>query len=199
MIQKDSIRKTAVSFWSDEDNSFVVESSLFDNIIGVGETRGEAFKVFEEMLDDAYVEFQNDKVVGYKRGRPSKGRVNLHCQVQDLAREEIIKLAKKLGGISQGEAVEFLLLYYQCKSREAASNQSPQHEQDLDSRLENVEWIMTRAISNSLVMENEGTYNTKTKGSSKSAKFEIPPNVSASEFLAALVNVQKRKLPDVSK
>lgn len=199
MIKIDSIRKTAVSYWSEEDNAFVVESSLFDSILGVGETRVEAFKVFEEMLDETYGELQNDNAVGYKRGRPSKGRLDLHCQVQESARDEITKLAKKLGGISQGETVEFLLHYYQCKSKENYSNQSPQHDQDLDSRLENVEWIMTRAIANSLVMENEAAYNPKTRKSSNAAKFEIPPNVSASEFLAALVEAQKRKLPDVRK
>ena len=86
-----------------------------------------------------------------------------------------------------------------CKSKENYSNQPPQHDQDLDSRLENVEWIMTRAIANSLVMENEAAYNPKSKKSSNAAKFEIPPNVSASEFLAALVDAQKRKLPDVRK
>jgi predicted RNase H-like HicB family nuclease len=199
MIKKDAIRKTAVTYWSDEDNAFIVESPLFTNIAGVAETRAEAFSIFEDMLDTAYEHLKNDNVVGYKRGRPAKGGVDFHCQVQQPARDEITKLAKKLGGISQGETVEFLLHYYQCKSKENYSNQPPQHDQDLDSRLENVEWIMTRAIANSLVMENEAAYNPKSKKSSNAAKFEIPPNVSASEFLAALVETQKRKLPDVRK
>jgi hypothetical protein len=199
MIKKDAIRKTAVSYWNEEYGSFVVGSSLFSSTIGAAETRAEACQIFEELLDEAYEELEKDNVVGYKRGRPAKGGVDLHCQVQQSARDEITKLAKKLGGISQGETVEFLLHYYQCKSKENYSNQPPQHDQDMDSRLENVEWIMTRAIANSLVMENEAAYNPKTRKSANAANFENPPNVSASEFLAALVKTQKRKLPDVRK
>lgn len=199
MIKKDAIRKTAVSFWSEEDNSFVVESSRFTNIAGAGETRAEAYKVFEEMLDDTYEELEKDNVLGYKRGRPAKGGVDLHCQLQPDARDEITKLGKALGGLSQGETVEYLLHYFQCKSREKYSNHPPNHEQDVESRLENVEWIMTRAIENGLVKETENAYRPKSKSSSNSAKLEIPQNVSAAEFLAALVNVQKRKSGDVSK
>lgn len=199
MIKKDAIRKTAVSYWSAEDNAFIVASPLFNNIAGVGETRDEAISVFEDMLDASYEYLKNDNAVGYKRGRPAKGGVDLHCQLQPDARDEITKLGKALGGLSQGETVEYLLHYFQCKSRERYSNHPPNHEQDVESRLENVEWIMTRAIENGLVKETESAYRPKSKSSSNSARLEMPPNVSAAEFLAALVAVKKRKLPDVSK
>ncbi len=93
MIRKEAIRKTAVTYWSKDDECFVVESPLFDRVAGVGDTKDEAFKVFVELLDDAYEELEKDNVLGYKRGRPAKGGVNLHCQVRPSTKDTITELA----------------------------------------------------------------------------------------------------------
>ena len=38
MISKDTIKRTAGSRWSCEDDCFIVESPLFDRVIGTGES-----------------------------------------------------------------------------------------------------------------------------------------------------------------
>ena len=139
MIRKEAIRKTAVTYWSKDDDCFVVESPLFDRVAGVGDTKDEAFKVFVELLDDAYEELEKDNVLGYKRGRPAKGGVNLHCQVRPSTKDTITELAAKFGDISQGEMIDFLLFYFQRKTEEVEVVQSAQSTSALEKRLSLVE------------------------------------------------------------
>jgi predicted RNase H-like HicB family nuclease len=120
MISKDSIRRTAVCRWSDEDECFVVESPLFDRVIGTGYTAQEAQALFESMLDGAYAEIKAGNVIGYnKAGRPAKEGVQLNCRVKQHTHEGVAQLAKDLD-ISQGEVVDVLAFHYLNKP--AASN-----------------------------------------------------------------------------
>jgi len=114
-MKKDAIRKTAITYWSNEDDAYITQSPLFERVAGVGETKVEARNVFEELLDTAFAELEKDNVVGYKKGRPAKGYVNIHCQVPEEVKNELSSLGEKLG-ISQGEVIRYLLGFYQYKT-----------------------------------------------------------------------------------
>ena len=115
-MKKETIRKTAITYWSGEDDCYVTRSPLFDRVAGVGETRDEARTVFEELLDIAFAELEKDNVVGYKKGRPSKGYVNIHCQVPEETKEELSLLGEKFG-ISQGEVITYLMGFHEYKGQ----------------------------------------------------------------------------------
>ncbi len=53
-MHKQAIMNTAVCYWSEEDDCFVVESPLLEIIAGVGETREGALCNFERHIDTAY-------------------------------------------------------------------------------------------------------------------------------------------------
>lgn len=114
-MKKETIRKTAITYWSNEDDAYVTQSPLFERVAGVGETRDEARTVFEELLDIAYAELEKDNLVGYKKGRPAKGYVNIHCQVPEEVKNELSALGEKFG-ISQGEVITYLMGFYEYKS-----------------------------------------------------------------------------------
>lgn len=135
MLKKDSIRKTAITYWSDEDTAFVMESPLFDRIAGTGDSPAEAKAMFEEMLDDTYDDLARDRVAGYKRGRPAKGCVDFHCQIRPDTKEAIPRLAKKLG-ISQGEVVDVLVFSYLHQSN---SQLCAEESETIGRRLDKIE------------------------------------------------------------
>ncbi len=63
MIDLEAIRQAAVL--RREGADYVVESPLAELVMGVGDTPEEAWRIFNEILEDAYD--------NYKAGRPSKG------------------------------------------------------------------------------------------------------------------------------
>lgn len=67
------------------------------------------------MLDSAYQELLNDRVHGFKRGRPAKHGVELHVQIQPDTKHLIDKLRKEIG-ISQGEFIDLICFYYAKKA-----------------------------------------------------------------------------------
>lgn len=115
-MKKETIRKTAITYWSNEDDSYVTRSPLFDRVAGVGETKDEARSVFEEVLDTAFEELEKDNVVGYKKGRPAKGYVNIHCQVPEEVKDKLNRLGEKLG-ISQGEVITYLMGFLEYRGQ----------------------------------------------------------------------------------
>lgn len=112
MIKKESIRQTAICYWSKEDSSFVVESPLLPRTAGIGATPEFARKHFQGMLDGIYNHLATGKIHGYnKRGRPKKGGVQFHTQVRPKTKSYITELAKKLD-ISLGEVLDYLCVLH---------------------------------------------------------------------------------------
>jgi hypothetical protein len=110
-----SIVKTAVCSWSDEDECFVVKSSLFPRIIGTDESARGAWTMFRSMLDDAFDDIGQDRVAGYKKGRPARGGVNVHLQCRAETRDALAGLAAEFE-VSQGDVLDFLMHFYEnCK------------------------------------------------------------------------------------
>lgn len=118
MTSKEKIRNTVVCYWSAEDESFIAESSMIPHVvIGVGETDDEAKGEFDKALDDVFDEVTADNVAGYKMGRPAKGYVAFNTNLRPSSRKRIQSLASELD-VSQGEAVDFLVFFHECKSQE---------------------------------------------------------------------------------
>lgn len=118
MISKERIHKTLICYWSAEDESFVAESSLIPHVVlGVGNTREEALLNFGDMLDDAYDEIASDNVAGYKAGRPAKGYVPFNANIRPTSKSKISDLAHEME-ISQGEVLDYLAFFYECKLQE---------------------------------------------------------------------------------
>lgn len=108
----DAIRKTAVCRFDAKEKVYVVESPMLDIIAGVAETEEESWAIFVDLLQAAYIEYLEGRMVGsYKRGRPAKGGIHLHVQVKPETREQLSVLAKEFG-ISQGEVIDFLSFAY---------------------------------------------------------------------------------------
>jgi|LakMenEpi03Aug12_release.lakeMendotaPanAssembly.Ray.scaffolds.fasta_scaffold167775_3 predicted RNase H-like HicB family nuclease len=114
MMNLDAIRKTTVCYWSPDDEAFVVESSLFDSLAGVGDTEEEAMQSFEDLLSDAFEAFHQGRVPKDKAGRPSKNTLPLNTDVKPETKEYIASLAKAYG-CSQGEAIDFMALFHEKK------------------------------------------------------------------------------------
>jgi predicted RNase H-like HicB family nuclease len=107
-MNKKAIAETAICRYDEKEHCYVVESPIFDRVVGAGETAEEAWHVFSALLDETYVAYLEGKLVGYeKRGRPAKGNVEFHAQVKPEVREKITAKARELG-ISQGEVIAYL-------------------------------------------------------------------------------------------
>jgi predicted RNase H-like HicB family nuclease len=106
-MNKKAIAATALCRYKKDERVFVVESPIFDRVIGVGRTKDEAWKLFKELLDETYVAYLEGTLVGYeKRGRPAKHNVEFHAQVK-LEVKKLIKEKAEALGISQGEVIAY--------------------------------------------------------------------------------------------
>jgi predicted RNase H-like HicB family nuclease len=115
MIAKGSIEKTAVCFWSTDDDCFVVQSPLFSRVIGIGPTAKEAKANFLQVLERAYEHLKSGKVRGYtKSGRPSEGGVYTHCIIRPETKDGLEAHAKLLG-LSQGQMIDYAFFFYEKK------------------------------------------------------------------------------------
>ena len=123
MIKKESIRQTAICYWSKEDSAFVVESPLLPRTAGIGATPESARKHFQSMLDGIYNHLAIGKLHGYnKRGRPKKGGLQFHTQVRPKTKSYITELAKKLD-ISLGEVLDYLCVFHKTSRHKELAEQ----------------------------------------------------------------------------
>lgn len=112
-MNREAISKTAVCYWSDEDDCYVVSSMIFHVCAGIGDTPEEAWTLFKYFLNETYIDYKEGRLAGYdKAGRPSKGGLGIHVRVQPTTKEDIDKLAKKFG-ISQGEVIDYLVNFHE--------------------------------------------------------------------------------------
>ena len=123
MLKQETILKSAICYWSEEDECYVVESPLFSPVIAAERTPEKAIKVYKSMLDSTYTELLRDKVHGFKRGRPTKNGVELHVQVQPDTKQMIDELRKDIG-LSQGEFIDLVTLYYAKKAESVVKRKS---------------------------------------------------------------------------
>ncbi len=111
-MNKQAIAKTAVCYWSQEDACYLMQSPLFDTVLGVGDTVQEAQKTFQDLLDDAYEAYLEGRVPGYgKPGRPAKGGVSFDTNIQSYTKQHLKEIADEIG-CSMGEVVDYLVFQY---------------------------------------------------------------------------------------
>jgi predicted RNase H-like HicB family nuclease len=123
-MNRKAIMATAVCYWSEENDGYVVISPLFESIAGTGDTKPEAMEVFENQLQDAYEAYLEGRVPKDRRGRPSKNQVALNVDVNPDTKEMIKELAARID-CSQGEVVDFLtMLYDKTMSAESRNEQT---------------------------------------------------------------------------
>lgn len=96
-------------------------SPLLEICHGIARTEEEAWEIFDDLLNAMYIEYLEDKKVGQysKRGRPSKGGVVFNAHVRPTTREIVARLAREFG-ISQGEAVDFVVAKWQATASKHA-------------------------------------------------------------------------------
>lgn len=120
-MNKNAIRSTAVCLWDATDKCFIVQSPLYDALIGAAESEAEAWEIFDDFLDDAYTSYLEGRLGGMyaKRGRPAKNRTGIHCEVKPETKRDILGLTTDLG-CSQGEIIDYLAAFFKA----AKSNES---------------------------------------------------------------------------
>jgi hypothetical protein len=115
-MNRDLIKKTAITRWEPTERVYVTESPLFDKSIGVGRTTREAQRIFRELVDDCYVVYLEGRLAGYdKPGRPAKGGVAVHVAVPPQTKTTLTQLAGDLG-CTQGEALAYLAAFWRARN-----------------------------------------------------------------------------------
>jgi predicted RNase H-like HicB family nuclease len=120
-MNKVTIAKSAVSYWDENYQQYIVESPLFAGCTGVGDTEEEARQIFDDLLSDAYQAYLEGRVPGYARpGRPAKGAVPFNSNIKPESKELIQRLADEIG-CSLGEAVDYLSFHYKVRGVQHAN------------------------------------------------------------------------------
>jgi hypothetical protein len=121
---KQQIQNTTLCTWQEDlDDSdggyYLVSSPLTDRlnvtgtILGCSPDKQEAIAIFNSMLDDALEDYRKGVIAPRKTaGKPQKGKVRLSAEVTLQAKTNVRLLGNKLGGLSYGETVEFLMESY---------------------------------------------------------------------------------------
>jgi DNA polymerase/3'-5' exonuclease PolX len=108
-MNREAIKKTVIERFDGKDQVWVVQSPLLPICHGIDEDIEAARKIFDDLLNAMYIQYLEGNAVGdYRRGRPSKGLVDIHVQVKPQVREALKRLAAEKE-ISQGETVHYLL------------------------------------------------------------------------------------------
>ncbi len=124
-MNKQAITKTAVCYWSADDDCYVVKSPLTDRVVGIGNTQGQAWELFIRHLDSVYTAYLEGRLSGYeKRGRPRKGLVAFNVSVQPITKERIVQLALDFCS-SQGDVVDFLTFFHDIMKTQELVQKSP--------------------------------------------------------------------------
>lgn len=111
-MNRDAIRNTARCRFDDREKVFIVESALFRMVKGIAETEVEAWSIFNDLVQETYINYLEGKLSGYdKRGRPAKGRVGHHAELQPETKKIIVALSKHFC-CSQGEVIDYLVWYH---------------------------------------------------------------------------------------
>lgn len=117
-MNKEAILKTAITVWSDEDESFVTQSPLVNHVIAIGDTEEEALELFDDMVTEHIKAYKEGRVGKPVMGRPSKGKVRIDIEIAPDIREQFRALAGEIG-ISQGETMEYLFSFWKAKAKHA--------------------------------------------------------------------------------
>jgi predicted RNase H-like HicB family nuclease len=122
MIKKSTILKTAVCWWSEEDEAYIVQSPLFLSCLVDGETEEEARATYSDALEQMYESLVHNKVAGHdSKGRPAKNGVKTFVELRQQSKIDLAWFAQDLG-ISQGEVIDWALFCLSHNSKNPGLN-----------------------------------------------------------------------------
>lgn len=114
-----AILNTAITSWREEDDCYWTESPLCDFIGAHGATPEESKALFQTFLEEHVAAYKDNRhAVLKKPGRPAKGKVSMHAELNPEIKAELSIVAKQLN-ISQGEAVEYLFTFWKATHKPA--------------------------------------------------------------------------------
>lgn len=129
-MNKKVVQKTALSYWSDEDECFITTSPLFEAVIGAGDTEKESKREFDDLLSDAYEAYLEGRLNYERVGRPAKHRIALNTDVMQQTKESIKIMAQELD-CSQGEVIDYLYFFYNHKKSYSQAKVSAVSDSDI--------------------------------------------------------------------
>lgn len=139
-MNREALLNTAITYWSDEDESFITTSPLSDIIAGDGDTLEESMTSFIRHVDATYESYKKGNHAIYNApGRPKKGKVTMSLQVSPEVKEALDALKDSLGGISQGEVIEFLEAHHRLSSKKGENS-------DLENTLASIKTELVHII-----------------------------------------------------
>jgi predicted RNase H-like HicB family nuclease len=116
----EKIRRTAISYWSDEDRCFVAQSAICSSAMGTGDTQEEAMSAFEDALARVKEDLEKEILAdatnsGAEAVSSTDDDPTLVTKTLRLNRHTdraLFILRDKLG-CSLDEAVDYLVLFYE--------------------------------------------------------------------------------------
>ena len=105
----DRITRMAICYWSDDDDSFVVESPIFNYALGMGDTPQEAFSEFEQWLAGA------GDALAQGRHITDTGRNVTDTLITEInsRTDRTLHILTHKFNCSLNEAVDYLALHYE--------------------------------------------------------------------------------------
>ncbi len=115
-MNKKAIERTALCRYDETDKIFIVRSPLSDLVLGAAKLEVDAWRLFNELLQETYVAYLEGTLVEYQKpGRPPKGNVQIHAEIRPEVKLKIETKAKELG-ISQGDVIGYFSAVEDAKS-----------------------------------------------------------------------------------
>lgn len=109
-MNKETIEKTAVCYWSKDDDCYVAHSLTFHGCAGTGETLEKAEQLFKELLNKMYIDYQECKLAGYVEPSNAAEDGGIRMQLKQTTKDRIDKLAEQFG-ITREQVVDYLVNY----------------------------------------------------------------------------------------
>jgi hypothetical protein len=161
-MNRDAALKSAVCFWSQEDDCYLVDSLTF-SCPAHGDTPEEAWDRFNRFLNETYIDYKEGKLRGYtKAGRPSKGGLSMHVRVRPSTKDEIDKIAKKFG-VSQGEAIDYLVNFHEIAVLPHKPGDKPTKPNSMELPPQAVSILKARNVTRNVIKKTQGLKKSKAK------------------------------------
>jgi predicted RNase H-like HicB family nuclease len=113
----DKIVRMAICYWSDEDESFVVKSPIFSNVIGTGDTPTEAMAEFEQALARSRESYEEScEAAGVSKdsvdATTEAMAVEINVRISRHTDRTLHKLMRRFE-CSLDDAVDYLAMFYE--------------------------------------------------------------------------------------
>ena len=111
-MRRELIEKTALCYWSEKDDCYIVSSPLYSEALGTGDTQEEARQEFKERLEDFLKDVEAGQRAYYdSTGNPPKELLQIDVRIHTSRQ---LRLLSKKYGCTEGEAVDFLVGYLEA-------------------------------------------------------------------------------------